>query len=120
MTDSAFHTGLLVSDYFRFPPPPYRGNHWLLNFILPPTELPMGSTHFGDKIYPAKEVVILAETKERAQRAADLIHAARLLLDGKRQSKHTLDRLSQQPRQPTGRSMLRQRDFTSNSQLAKS
>ena len=81
MTDSAFHTGLLASDYFRFPPPPYRGNRWLLNFILPPTELPMGSTHFGDKVYPAKEVVIFAETKERAQRAADLIHAARLLLD---------------------------------------
>jgi len=74
----AFHTGLLVSDYFRFPPPPYRGNRWHLNFIVPPTELPMGATHFEDKIYPAKEVVIFAEAKERAQRAADLIHAARL------------------------------------------
>lgn len=81
MTDSLFHTGLLVSDYFRFPPPPYHGNRWHLNFILPPTELPIGSTHFGDKIYPAKEVVIFSETKEKEQRAANLIHAARLLLD---------------------------------------
>jgi hypothetical protein len=79
---TAYHTGLYTSDYSRFPGPPFRGNGWHVNLILPQPEFQFGATVLSGKTYPAKEVVIWARTEETAQRAADLIHAARLLLDG--------------------------------------
>lgn len=78
----AFHTGLLALDYNRFPQPPYKGNGWHLGFVKPASELPIGSAIVGDKIYPAKEAIIWAKNEVDAQRAADLIHAGRLLIDG--------------------------------------
>lgn len=79
---SLFRTGLWACDYFEYPTPPYRGAGWHAKLMLPKSELPVGSMILGDKSYPAKEVIIAAETETKAQRAADLIHAARLVLDG--------------------------------------
>ena len=78
----AFHTGLMPFDYYRFPHPPYRGKNWHLDLVLPPDEFEIGSASVNGKTYPAKEVMIWAADEAAAQRAADLIHAARLLLDG--------------------------------------
>jgi hypothetical protein len=78
----AFHTGLLALDYNRFPQPPYKGNGWHLDFVEPVSALPIGSAIVDDKIYPAKEVMLWAKSEVDAQRAADLIHAGRLLIDG--------------------------------------
>lgn len=78
----AFHTGLLAFDYHRFPGPPYYGNHWRVDLVVPPTEPQMGSAVVGDKIYPAREALVSATDEVAAQRAADLIHAARLILQG--------------------------------------
>jgi hypothetical protein len=78
----------MAFDYYRFPPPPYVGNGWHLDLVLPPTEFPAGSVSVGDESYPDKEVVIRATSEVHAQRAADLIHAARLLLDGSTLSSH--------------------------------
>jgi hypothetical protein len=77
-----FHTGLMAFDYYRFPDPPYQGSGWRFDLIVPPTELPVGSAVVNDAIYPAKEVIIWAEQEIAAQRAADLTHAARLLIEG--------------------------------------
>lgn len=78
----AFHTGLMACDYYRFSDPPYRGQSWHFDLVLPATDLPVASTIVGDRIYPAKEVVIWADRDVAAQRAADLAHAARLLIEG--------------------------------------
>ena len=48
----------------------------------------MGGASIGDRIYPAKEAVIMAGNEVTAQRAADLIHAARLLLAGSNTFSH--------------------------------
>lgn len=77
----AYHTGLFAADYSRFPPPPYRGNGWHADLIAAESEFSVGSMDISGKTYSAKEVVICATTNEKAQRAADLIHAARLVLD---------------------------------------
>jgi hypothetical protein len=77
----AYHTGLFAADYSRFPRPPYQGNGWHANLIARDSELPMGSMSISGKTYPAKEVVIHAKTHDQAQRAANLIHAARLVLN---------------------------------------
>jgi hypothetical protein len=77
-----FHTGLLATDYHRFHSAPYKGSGWRLELVQPSSELPIASEVVGDKIYPAKEVVIWARNEVSAQRAADLIHSARLLIDG--------------------------------------
>ena len=84
----AFHTGLLAIDYYRFPPPPYVGNGWHLDLVEPPRNLQIGSAIVDDERYPAKEVVVRASSEVSAQRAADLIHAARLVLDGSNYASH--------------------------------
>ena len=86
----AFHTGLMAFDYDQFPRPPYRGRGWHVDFVLPPDELQMGGASIGDRIYPAKEAVIMAGNEVTAQRAADLIHAARLLLAGSNTFSHII------------------------------
>jgi hypothetical protein len=78
----AFHTNLMAFDYYRFPDPPYKGKGWHFDLVLSATELPIGSAVVDDKIYPAKEVMIWADNEVFAQRAADLTHAARLLVEG--------------------------------------
>lgn len=78
----AFHTGLLATDYYRFRPAPYPGKGWRIDLVQPNSKLPITSEMVGDKIYPGREVVIWAGNDVRAQSAADLVHAARLLLSG--------------------------------------
>ena len=77
-----FHTGLMTSDYYRFPRPPYRGKGWLIDLIPLPEEHTIGFEHANGRIYKAKEIVVRADNEMKAQRAADLIHAVRLLLQG--------------------------------------
>jgi hypothetical protein len=74
----------MAADYYRFPRPPYAGNGWNLDLLLLNQDFPViGSERGADgKVYPAKEVVVRATNPVSAQRAADLVHAARLLLDG--------------------------------------
>jgi hypothetical protein len=78
----SFHTGLLVSDYPRFPAFPYRGKNWLLDLAEVPAKWSFGSTQIDGVTYESKEVIVRARTKDQAQRAADLIHAVRLTLYG--------------------------------------
>lgn len=77
-----FHAGLLTFDYFRFPEPPYKGNGWHFDMVLPAIELSLGSVSVDGNSYPAKEVMIWANSEVIAQRAADLCDAGRLLVAG--------------------------------------
>jgi hypothetical protein len=77
-----YHTGLMAADYYRFPRPPYVGNGWILNLVRLPEELTISRERVGRRIYRAKEVVVRSSDQAKAQRAADLLHAARLLLEG--------------------------------------
>ena len=77
-----FHTGLIATDYYRFPKPPFKGNGWHITLVAPRSELPIASEVVGDEIYPGKAVLILAKNEIVAQGAANLVHAARLILDG--------------------------------------
>lgn len=78
----AFHTGLLATDYYRFPDTPYKGKGWQLDFRTPVSDLPIASEVVNDRIYQAKEVIISAHNEITAQRGVDLIHTGRLLTDG--------------------------------------
>ena len=84
----AYHTGLFAPDYSRFPRAPYRGNGWHANLIAIDPEFSLGSMRISGKTYPAKEVVIHAKTHDQAQRAANLIHAARLVLNASNAYSH--------------------------------
>lgn len=79
---AAFHTALIATDYHRYPKPPFKGSGWHITFVKPNSEFPIASEVVGEKIYPGKEVLIFAKTEIVAQRAANLIHAARLIVDG--------------------------------------
>jgi len=77
-----FHTGLHAFDYADYPDFPHKGAGWHID-LLPkdPREFPRGSVR-GNDFYPARELAIFAKDEDKAQRAADLVHSARLLLDG--------------------------------------
>ena len=79
---AAFHTGLIATDYHRYPKPPFEGSRWHITLVKPNSEFPIASEVVGEKIYSGKEVLIFAKTEIVAQRAANLIHAARLIVDG--------------------------------------
>lgn len=76
----AFHTGLLAFDYVDFPEPPYKGKNWHIDFVDIPKKY--GSTRIDGVEYQNKEVIVWAETDVQAQRVADLIHSARLVIEG--------------------------------------
>lgn len=75
-----FGMGLRAMDYFQFPSPPYQGRTWTVQLGRPRPEL--GGTYSGESIYPPRDVIILARSEVNAQRAANLIHSAYLVLDG--------------------------------------
>lgn len=83
-----FHTGLHAMDYADYPAFPHRGTGWHVD-LLPtdPNKSPSASIR-GDKIYPARELAVFAIDENAAQRAADLMHSARLLLDGSNMTSH--------------------------------
>jgi hypothetical protein len=83
-----FHTGLHAIDYEDYPNFPHKGAGWHID-LLPrdPREFPSGSVR-GDNFYPARELAVFAKDEDKAQRAADLIHSARLLLDGSNVMSH--------------------------------
>jgi hypothetical protein len=83
-----FHTGLHAIDYADYPAFPHRGAGWHID-LLPndPKEFPNASIR-GDKIYPARELAVFARNEDAAQRAADLMHSARLLLGGSNVMSH--------------------------------
>jgi len=82
-----FHTGLITTDYYRFPEPPFKGLGWEAILVEGPSES-TASEHHGDKIYRGKEIVIVAQKEVKAQRAANLIHAARMVLEGSNTFSH--------------------------------
>lgn len=77
-----FRTGFMTTDYYRFPRPPYKGRGWKLGLRLPAGEFRVASEHFENRVYPGKEVVVRADSAVLAQKAGDLVHGARLLLEG--------------------------------------
>jgi hypothetical protein len=83
-----FHTGLHAMDYADYPAFPHRGAGWHID-LLPkdPQKFPSASVR-GDDFYPARELAIFAKDEDKAQRAADLVHSARLLLDGSNVMSH--------------------------------
>lgn len=83
-----FRTGLIAIDYYRFPKPPFKAKGWKVVLAKPNAEFPISAESDGKKTYPGKEVVILTDSELKAQRAANLIHATRLLLDGSNALSH--------------------------------
>src|SRR5947207_10312459 len=84
-----FHTGLYAIDYVDFPTFPDRGAGWHME-LLPPDgrEYPIGGMMRGAEYYPARELAVFAKGEAQAQKAADLLHSARLLLDGANMMSH--------------------------------
>jgi hypothetical protein len=80
----------MTADYYRFPRPPYRGSGWLLDLARLPEELTVSRERANRRIYRAKEVVVRSDNEIKAQRAADLIHASCLLLEGSSSLSHVL------------------------------
>jgi hypothetical protein len=76
-----FHTGLRTSDWHRYPPPPYRGQGWIVDFVEQKSELPQGGEFTGDRFYLYKEVILSSRDQLAAQRAFDTISNARNLLE---------------------------------------
>lgn len=70
----------MALDYVDYPPFPYKSRNWYVTLRTP--ENPKSFTSSVDGIFPAKEVIIHARTEVAAQRAADLIHSARLTVEG--------------------------------------
>jgi hypothetical protein len=87
-TRVGFHTGLYAIDYADYPHFPHRGAGWQID-LLPedPKRFPNASIRV-EKIYPARELAVFARDEDTAQRAVDLAHAARLLLDGSNVMSH--------------------------------
>ncbi len=83
-----FHTGLYSIDYFQFPSFPYKGNVWHVELCRSDRKNSVTRTHVGKKTYSARELAIFARNRESAQRAADLIHSSRLLLEGSNVMSH--------------------------------
>lgn len=81
-----FHTGLYAIDYFEYPRFPHKGKNWHIGLCQPDDEF-TSLTRDG-RTYPPRPLVIFAIDFESAQRAADLVHASRLLLDGSNVMSH--------------------------------
>ena len=82
-----FHTGLYAIDYSDYPPFPYRGRNWHIELREPDGEFGTLLRRDGES-YPARELAIFATDIDSAQRAADLVHESRLLLDGSNEMSH--------------------------------
>ena len=83
-----FHTGLYALDYFRYPEFPYRGRNWHIELCQPNRKNCSTSLEMDGKTYPARELSIFARDYDSAQRAGDLVHSSRLLLDGSNVMSH--------------------------------
>jgi hypothetical protein len=85
---SKYHTGLISTDYHRFPDFPYKGRGWLVTLRKMPGNFYPHSSEVSvdakgrNRIYEGKEIVIQASSLLTAQRAVNLIHSSFLLLDG--------------------------------------
>jgi hypothetical protein len=78
----SFHTGLLAIDYSDFPAFPHRGAGWHIELLPPDSEKYPNAIVRGDEFSPAaRELVVFAKGEGQAQKAADLIHSVRHLLD---------------------------------------
>ena len=79
----AYYSNYLVSEYALFPPAPYKARGWAVSFEDEPSQATSRrSATIDGKSYPAKAVIIHAASRERAQYAADTIHAAVCLESG--------------------------------------
>jgi hypothetical protein len=79
----AYYSNYLVSDYALFPPAPYKARGWAVCFEDEPLQATSRrSATIDGKSYPAKAVIIHAASRQRAQYAADTIHAAFCLESG--------------------------------------
>jgi hypothetical protein len=79
----AYYSNYLVSEYALFPPGPYKARGWVVSFEDEPCQATSRrSATIDGKSYPAKAVIIHAASRQRAQYAADTIHAALCLESG--------------------------------------
>ena len=73
-----FATGLITTDFPRFPRPPFSGSGWKVSYRVDAHQ--HCSAVVGKRIYRGREIVIHARTKVVAQKVIGLIHAAMVLL----------------------------------------
>jgi hypothetical protein len=83
-----FHTGLNAIDYSDYPAFPYVGAGWHIDLLPPDSNKYPNAMVRGDDFYPARELAVFAKAEGQAQKAADLVHSARLLLDGSNVMSH--------------------------------
>lgn len=80
---NAYYSRYVVTDYAFYPATPYKARGWTICFEDEPCDATYRSSlTFEGKTYPAKAVIIHAASRERAQQAADAIHASVGLMTG--------------------------------------
>jgi len=73
-----FVSGLVTTDFARFPRPPFNGRGWKASYRI---DVHRRHTEVaGKRIYRGREIIIHASSKIVAQKAIGLIHAATVLL----------------------------------------
>jgi hypothetical protein len=78
-----YYSGYLVDDYALFPPTPYKARGWTISFEDPPSDAQArGTATIDGESYQTKAVIVRAAYRERAQYAADSIHASLCLMWG--------------------------------------
>jgi len=73
-----FATGLITTDFARFPRPPFKGRGWKVGYRVDAHR--RCAEVAGRRIYRGREIMIEAGNKLVAQKAVGLIHAATVLL----------------------------------------
>src|SRR6185437_15195113 len=74
---------LVSTDYLRYPATPYHGKHWSVQFSSMPIAFPGQTFEVSNgRRYRGKELTIAAPNSKIAEKAANLIHGAMLLLEG--------------------------------------
>jgi hypothetical protein len=76
-----YHTGLLSWDWNLFPPAPYKGKGWIIDYEKT-KNCKKGVTHYEGKLINDKEVTIYAHNFNSALNALELINCAILLESG--------------------------------------
>ncbi|MBE0545893.1 MAG: hypothetical protein IH623_31580 [Verrucomicrobia bacterium] len=73
-----FVSGLITTDFARFPRPPFDGRGWQITYRTDVHQ--RCSERAGGRVYRGREIIIHASSKVVAQKAVGLIHAAAVLL----------------------------------------
>jgi hypothetical protein len=77
-----FSTGFVSVDHFKYPPAQFRGPKWCIRFGPQTEERSTTSARRGNRVIPAKEVFIIANSETVARRVASNVVAALTLVEG--------------------------------------